>query len=86
MDRTCDTCVRWNGPPNFDAYIPEGYKECVLVWPGYPEYGVVATASTVWLHDDHIDPKTKMLCGPKYGCCHYLSAVIEDIDKITGGE
>jgi len=73
--RRCSTCVHWKPVKNFDGWVPDAYKACKRQFTAAPPApdGREIEAETVWLHDNHIDPRCEMFTGPRFGCVHHLS-------------
>ena len=74
--RRCSTCVHWKDVSDFDRhFVPCEYKACKRQFTAAPPApdGREIEAETVWLYDDHINPRCEMFTGPRFGCVHHLS-------------
>ena|SRR3990167_6449260 len=72
--RRCSTCIHWCPVTDFDGWIPDGYQACKRQFPEVKADGREVVAQTVWLEDDHIDPRCELLTGPEFGCIHHLTS------------
>ena len=74
MGRRCLTCIHWKVISSFDVWISRhGYRACKLQTTQAKTAGFQVVAETVFLQDDHIEPRCEFLTGPDFGCIHHLS-------------